>query len=125
MCTHRPKVVCHHGQCLLALDAAHVDLLVDAAGADEGGVQLLGVVGGHDDNAVGRVHHPVQHVEQPSQVQLVAVLPKRLAKCRQVRAKGLALRLAANAAGQADSLLIRVSISALVGVQHSSDGSSS
>lgn len=32
---------------------------------------LTGVVGGHDDDAVGGVHHPIQHVQQARQVQLV------------------------------------------------------
>mmetsp|Transcript_1335 Transcript_1335/g.2326 ORF Transcript_1335/g.2326 Transcript_1335/m.2326 type:complete len:230 (-) Transcript_1335:1322-2011(-) len=65
------EVVFHHLAGLGVLHVPEVDLLVDAAGADERCVQLLRVVGGHDHDAVGAVHDAVQHVQQPGKVKLV------------------------------------------------------
>mmetsp|Transcript_76804 Transcript_76804/g.138559 ORF Transcript_76804/g.138559 Transcript_76804/m.138559 type:complete len:218 (+) Transcript_76804:391-1044(+) len=53
---------------------AHVpkqDLLVDAPWADECRVEVLRMIRRHDKDAIRRVHHAIQHVQQPRQVQLV------------------------------------------------------
>ena len=48
---------------------AEQHLLVDAAGPDERRVELFRMVGRHDDDAVGAVHHAVEHVKQPGEVE--------------------------------------------------------
>mmetsp|Transcript_3462 Transcript_3462/g.7547 ORF Transcript_3462/g.7547 Transcript_3462/m.7547 type:complete len:243 (-) Transcript_3462:442-1170(-) len=66
------EVVPQHGLGLRQAHASKVDLAVDAAGADQGRVQLLRVVGGHHHDAPLSVHHAVQGVEQACQVECVA-----------------------------------------------------
>ena len=39
-------------------------LFVDAPGPDEGRIELLWVIGGHDHDAVGCIHHTIQHIEK-------------------------------------------------------------
>lgn len=48
----------------ISLHVAEVDLLVDSARSDEGSIEGLGVVGGHDHDAPGSVHDAVQHVQE-------------------------------------------------------------
>mmetsp|Transcript_3472 Transcript_3472/g.7579 ORF Transcript_3472/g.7579 Transcript_3472/m.7579 type:complete len:241 (-) Transcript_3472:1262-1984(-) len=78
---HRAKVVPHHLEGLAGAHAAHVDLLVDTARSDERGVQLLGVIGGHDDDAVGCVNHSIQDVQDAGQAQLIITAKQGLAEC--------------------------------------------
>mmetsp|Transcript_39395 Transcript_39395/g.118957 ORF Transcript_39395/g.118957 Transcript_39395/m.118957 type:complete len:258 (+) Transcript_39395:564-1337(+) len=75
---HVAKVVLHHLLRLGQQQVAEQHLLVDAAGPDERRVELFRMVGRHDDDAVGAVHHAVEHVKQPGEVEPVLLLQQRL-----------------------------------------------
>ena len=56
---------------------AKVDLFVYATRADKGSIKLLGVVGGHDDDAPGGVHDSVQDVQQALHLSTCYVLERQ------------------------------------------------
>lgn len=47
------------------LQVPQVDDLVDTTWSNESWIQLLGVIGGHDQDAVGAIDDSIQNIEQP------------------------------------------------------------
>mmetsp|Transcript_1989 Transcript_1989/g.5660 ORF Transcript_1989/g.5660 Transcript_1989/m.5660 type:complete len:226 (+) Transcript_1989:249-926(+) len=65
------EVVRHHERGLHASHVREQELFVHATRSNQCRVQLLGVVRGHDQNSVGRIHHPIKSVQDPRQIQPV------------------------------------------------------
>lgn len=63
---YNPKIeqTQYRNSCGLLLHVAEVNLLVDAPRSNQRGVQSIGEVGGHDHDAPGRIHHPIQHIQK-------------------------------------------------------------
>ena len=49
---------------MFSLHVAEVYLLVDAPRSNQCGVQSVREIGGHDHDAPGRIHHPVEDIQK-------------------------------------------------------------
>ena len=59
---------------LWCLHQTHINQFVNSAGANEGCVQTVRKIGGHDQDAIGGVDNTIENVQQTGEVQCIWLL---------------------------------------------------
>mmetsp|Transcript_17521 Transcript_17521/g.40715 ORF Transcript_17521/g.40715 Transcript_17521/m.40715 type:complete len:264 (+) Transcript_17521:381-1172(+) len=65
------EVVFQHGDQIVGLHVPQHEPLIDSTGPDQSRIKSFWVICGHNDNAPGSIHHPVENIEYTREIEFV------------------------------------------------------